>query len=682
MNASDIVADRLIERGVYLERYKPGFNKKILALLETLEEDLTKELVSAFARKVPNPSLRIQRLERLLADTRAIIKRAYSEKASLAGKELLRLSQNEQTYIVGTMNEVIGFDLAGSDIKLNPAIVGVTARQAASGVYERLLNYDELKKLVDGTLIEGAKSADWWARQSEDLTRRFSDNVRSGVLRGDTLDQLVARVRGTQAKLYTDGVMQTTRRQAEALVRTSVQAIANSTRLATFDANSDLITALQWNSTLDSRTTLICIGLNGKCWEAGTYRPIGHSTPFPGPTAHWNCFTGETPVESPSGARRLYRRSYTGELVTLETTNGRRITATPNHPVLTPTGWRAVGQIDVGYDLICKKGSGSSATTIPDDKCRVTTFSELADATAKLAGVFSVKMPVSRPDFHGDGTDGDVGEVWSYRKLSRKGNAALSKLLGNRDLKFGNLDRSDALSRCRRAYQRFGICFASACSFVRGLGVRLFSTRPSSIELLTSRSGNAGINTPMAKRGERDIKLPSDFAGSHLIGDIERDRVCVVRRSKAVSVLVHNLETDTGWYFADGIASHNCRSNQICVIKKWSELVAAQDPGALDAEFKRQLKKQGFSDDEIATIKRNTRASVDGQVSADLTFDQWLDKKAPAFQDELLGKGRAKLFRDGKITLPDLIDQSGRPLTIEELEKLSQPRPRVRPPKL
>lgn len=390
MNAADIVADRLIQRGIYLERYKAGFNNRILAELETLEDGLTRELVTLFAKGTPNPSLRVQRLEKLLGETRHIIRRAYSEKKTMAGKELVRLAANEQAYVVGAINETAGIELM-----------------------DRVLNYDELKKLTDDTLIHGAKSAEWWDRQGDDLQKRFGDQMRQGVLRGETLDQLSARVRGTQAKAFTDGVMPVSRRQAEALVRTSVQAVANSTRLESYRANQDVVNAIQWIATLDSRTTHICMALNQKMWTTETREPIGHSHVFPGPTAHWNC-----------------------------------------------------------------------------------------------------------------------------------------------------------------------------------------------------------------------------------------------------------------------------RSTQIGVLKTWEELVAGQDQEALDEEFRKQLKAQGFDDQAIQQIRRNTKASMDGQVAKDLSFDEWLSGKDPALQDQMLGRGRAKLFRDGKITLTDLVDQRLRPLTIEQLESLPRPRPGPKPVKL
>jgi hypothetical protein len=59
---------------------------------------------------------------------------------------------------------------------------------------------------------------------------------------------------------------------------------------------------------------------------------------------------------------------------------------------------------------------------------------------------------------------------------------------------------------------------------------------------------------------------------------------------------------------------------------------------------------------------------MDGQVPEDITFGAWLDKKGVTFQDKLLGKKRAQLWRDGKITLTQLVDFRGNPLTLSQLE--------------
>ena len=59
--------------------------------------------------------------------------------------------------------------------------------------------------------------------------------------------------------------------------------------------------------------------------------------------------------------------------------------------------------------------------------------------------------------------------------------------------------------------------------------------------------------------------------------------------------------------------------------------------------------------------------SMDGQVAAETTFEDWLKKQSKGRQDTVLGDGKAALWRDGKINFRDLLDQNGRPLTTEQL---------------
>lgn len=62
------------------------------------------------------------------------------------------------------------------------------------------------------------------------------------------------------------------------------------------------------------------------------------------------------------------------------------------------------------------------------------------------------------------------------------------------------------------------------------------------------------------------------------------------------------------------------------------------------------------------------RAAAGGPVPAGMTFEEFLDGRTEAQQDEQLGKGRAALWREGTITLQQLLDLRGNPLTLEELQ--------------
>lgn len=61
------------------------------------------------------------------------------------------------------------------------------------------------------------------------------------------------------------------------------------------------------------------------------------------------------------------------------------------------------------------------------------------------------------------------------------------------------------------------------------------------------------------------------------------------------------------------------------------------------------------------------RASKDGPVKGNITFDQFLKRQTPEFIDRVLGTTRAQLFREGKLTVRDLVSGTGRELTLAKL---------------
>lgn len=88
-----------------------------------------------------------------------------------------------------------------------------------------------------------------------------------------------------------------------------------------------------------------------------------------------------------------------------------------------------------------------------------------------------------------------------------------------------------------------------------------------------------------------------------------------------------------------------CRSTTTPVLKSWKEM-------GLD----------------LKEMPEGTRASMDGQVPASLTYDAWLRKQPAAFQDEVLGPTKAKLFREG-LAMDRFVDRSGHEYTLDELRR-------------
>ena len=87
------------------------------------------------------------------------------------------------------------------------------------------------------------------------------------------------------------GILKASAANARALVHSSVQAVANAARLASFQQNADLIECLVWLSTLDSHTCLLCAMRDLHEYTLDGQEPIGHTHEWAGgPGAiHFSC---------------------------------------------------------------------------------------------------------------------------------------------------------------------------------------------------------------------------------------------------------------------------------------------------------------------------------------------------------------------------------------------------------
>lgn len=82
--------------------------------------------------------------------------------------------------------------------------------------------------------------------------------------------------------------------------------------------------------------------------------------------------------------------------------------------------------------------------------------------------------------------------------------------------------------------------------------------------------------------------------------------------------------------------------------------------------FKEDVKVKG--DKLIKQDLDGTRASIDGQVSADLTYNDWLKRQTKAFQVDVLGKQKAELFRKGGLTMDQFVNNKSQELTLDQLK--------------
>lgn len=102
--------------------------------------------------------------------------------------------------------------------------------------------------------MQGRLLKDWADGQSDDCLRRIKDTVAVGYTQGKTTDDIVREIRGTKALNYADGLLDTSRRELDAVVRTALSHTAQITRERCCDANDDILGDEMLVSTLDART--------------------------------------------------------------------------------------------------------------------------------------------------------------------------------------------------------------------------------------------------------------------------------------------------------------------------------------------------------------------------------------------------------------------------------------------
>lgn len=130
--------------------------------------------------------------------------------------------------------------------------------------------------------------------------------------------------------------------------------------------------------------------------------------------------------------------------------------------------------------------------------------------------------------------------------------------------------------------------------------------------------------------------------------DLRTTTICRIRDGRQYTPDTHKpIGHAIPWLSGPGRAHWRCRSHQAYVLKSHAEL-------GIDAPD--------------VVVDGKTRASMDGQVPADVSYSDWITKQSAARQDEVLGPTRAKLLRDGGLKVEDMYSQKGQYLTLEELK--------------
>jgi SPP1 gp7 family putative phage head morphogenesis protein len=137
--------------------------------------------------------------------------------------------------------------------------------------------------LVSGKKVQQLTIDQAIANFSEGVKRDITTLIQAGIIEGETTDNIAKSVRAM--------VSTRSKAQAEALIRTVANHTATGARNALYEANSDIVKKERFVATLDSQTSLICAGNDGKEFDLGK---------GPMPPLHYNCRSVRVPVVDPA----------------------------------------------------------------------------------------------------------------------------------------------------------------------------------------------------------------------------------------------------------------------------------------------------------------------------------------------------------------------------------------------
>lgn len=134
-----------------------------------------------------------------------------------------------------------------------------------------------LGRVVSYSLSNGKTLNQWFENIAESDFSRLQSFIQNGFSSGMTIQEMISGIIGTAEGNYLDGIFNTTRNEAENIARTLCNGIANSAKLAFYQANDDVITGVEILSTLDVRTCPVCASLDRKrykLWESHPSLPL------------------------------------------------------------------------------------------------------------------------------------------------------------------------------------------------------------------------------------------------------------------------------------------------------------------------------------------------------------------------------------------------------------------------
>ena len=461
-------------------------------------------------------------------------------------------------------------------------------------------------QIMDGIMAEWVR--EYGTQKIKQITETTQEDialiVRSGIKEGKSereIGKLIRAIATTKSASRAQTIARTETHAAS-------QASANASAQATGIEMQRVWVASNGERTRDTHRAADgqMVGMND------TFTVGGSELRYPGdpngPAAEViNCFTGDTMLSCDS-IKKSIRSIYSGELITIKTASGYKLTGTPNHPVMADGGIIRLDEVDHLTNLMSCPLDVNITGSFDVDNIP-STFEKIHNSLTVIGMI--VRVAGSPVDLYGRVPDSDVDVVGAkcflrndnkskLFKLSNKGHFRITRLgkgilfgLGLKyrascmkfrglvsDSLIGMTDLlASLLTSHRLPLQK--LCFGLASSMNSFSFKNCFNRAPlhavfdsnlvftHSSNIVSNSIGFRKVDLIPSKTGSgtSDELVAMRLANSELFRDFNNTKSRFVKADKVVDIdrnfvhesPVYTVETKEGFYNAGGIVSRNCR---------------------------------------------------------------------------------------------------------------------------
>lgn len=252
--------ERYIRHSVYLEQLKIGEAKLVSRFLkQKVFPQIYGDLVGVLS-KVKNLETigsiyKVKRLKKMLAAVQKISAAGVAKVEKKLVNRLVNVSRFEAKWDANMISKTVPVDI---DMTMP--------------------SNEVLKNLVTMRPMSGHKLGTWMSGYSTAIRVAMTKQIKMGIASGESLSKIGQRI---NKALNWKG------KQAQYIARTAVSNVVHQAKEEVFKKNRDIIRKVQWISTLDVRTSIECIHLDGKMFNVAD---------GPRPPIHFNCRSTVIPI--------------------------------------------------------------------------------------------------------------------------------------------------------------------------------------------------------------------------------------------------------------------------------------------------------------------------------------------------------------------------------------------------